>query len=81
MNEEGTVKCLRQVEHVRGHLFSPWKFVPKTLNYLAFQAFHFERTWWKLFQKHAVRTKFYIYVYISWQICVKQQSLTNSDSD
>jgi hypothetical protein len=37
---------------------------PKTLNYLAFQSFYFERTWRRLFQKRAVRTKFDIYVFI-----------------
>jgi len=26
------------------------------LNYLAFQSFDFERTWWRLFQKHIVHT-------------------------
>ena len=34
-------------------------------NYLAFQSFDFERTWWRLFQKRIVRTKFYIYVFIT----------------
>ena len=37
---------------------------PKTLNYLAFQSFDFERTRWRLFQKRVVRTKFDIYVII-----------------
>jgi hypothetical protein len=36
----------------------------KTLNYLAFQSFDFGRTWWKLFQKCVVCTKFDIYVFI-----------------
>jgi hypothetical protein len=36
-----------------------------TLNYLAFQSFDFERTWWRLFQKWTVRTKFDIYVFIT----------------
>jgi hypothetical protein len=35
------------------------------LNYLAFQSFDFDRTWWKLFQKRVVRTKFDIYVLLS----------------
>jgi hypothetical protein len=35
---------------------------PKTLNYLAFQYFDLSVTWWRLFQKHVVRTKFDIYV-------------------
>ena len=38
--------------------------LPKLLNYLAFQSFDFERTWWRLFQKDVVRTKFDIYVFI-----------------
>ena len=38
---------------------------PKTFkNYLVFQTFDFERTWWRLFQKRVVRTKYDIYVYI-----------------
>jgi len=37
---------------------------PKILKYLAFQAFDFERTWWRLFQKRVVCTKFDIYVFI-----------------
>ena len=39
--------------------------VPKTLNYLAFQSFNFERTWWRLFQKCVVRTKLDIYVFMT----------------
>ena len=37
------------------------------LNYLAFQSFNYEHTWWSLFQK---RTLFYIYIFItvSWSI-------------
>jgi len=31
--------------------------------YLAFQSFDFERTWWRLFQKRVVRTKFDIFVF------------------
>ena len=38
---------------------------PKPLDYLAFQSFGFERTWWRLFQKRIVRTKFDIYVFIN----------------
>jgi hypothetical protein len=41
------------------------KFAPNTLNNLAFQSFDFERTWWRLFQKRVVRTKFDIYVFIN----------------
>ena len=46
-------------------LFRNFGFIaPKTLIYLAFQSLDFERTWWRLFQKRVVRTKFDIYVYI-----------------
>ena len=37
---------------------------PKTLNYLAFHSFDIERTWWRLFLKRIVHTKFDIYVFI-----------------
>ena len=37
---------------------------PQNLNYLVFQSFDYERTWWRLFQKHVVRTKFDIYFFI-----------------
>jgi hypothetical protein len=37
---------------------------PKTFDYLAFQSFDVERTWWRLFQKRVVRTKFDIYLFI-----------------
>ena len=42
------------------------------LNYLAAQPFDYERTWWRLFQKRVVRTKFDIYVLITitWSIYV-----------
>jgi hypothetical protein len=33
------------------------------LNYLAFQSVDYERTWWMLFQKGVLRTKFDIYVF------------------
>ena len=39
----------------------------KTINYLAFQSFDFERTRWRLFQKRVERTKFDIYVFIMQQ--------------
>ena len=42
----------------------PFGFIaPKTLNYLAFQYSDFERTWWRLFQKRVVRTKFDLYIF------------------
>ena len=36
------------------------------LNDFAFQYFDIERTWWKLFQKRVVCTKFDIYVFITY---------------
>ena len=37
---------------------------PTLFNYLAFQYFAFEGTWWMLFRKRVGRTKFDIYVFI-----------------
>jgi hypothetical protein len=34
------------------------------LNYLVFQPFDFERTWWRLYQARLVRTKLDIYFFI-----------------
>ena len=45
------------------YLITPLVFSNFSLNYLAFQPFNFERTWWRLFQKRVVRTKFDIYVF------------------
>ena len=46
-------------------LLSPFGFIaPKNLNYLAFKSFDFEHTWWSLFQKRVMRTKFDIYIFI-----------------
>jgi hypothetical protein len=46
-------------------MLAPFDFIAsKALNYLAFQSFDFELTWWRIFQKRVVRTKFDIYVYI-----------------
>ena len=46
-------------------LFRPFRFIaPKNLNYLAFQSFDFECTWWRLFHKRVVCTKLDIYVFI-----------------
>jgi hypothetical protein len=46
--------------------FRPFGFIaPKTLNYLSFQSFDFERTWWRLFRKRVLRTKFDIYFFIT----------------
>ena len=41
----------------------------KLLNYLAFQPFDFERTWWRLFQKRVVHTRLDIYVFNEVHIC------------
>ena len=38
------------------------------LNYLSFQSFDFESTWWWLFQKRVVRTEFDIYVCIYYTV-------------
>ena len=38
------------------------------LNYLSFQSFDIESTWWWLFQKRVVRTEFYIYVCIYYTV-------------
>jgi len=46
-------------------LFRPFGFLaPKDLNYLALHSFDLECTWWRLFQRHVVHTKFDIYVFI-----------------
>ena len=42
----------------------PQAYVTLADYYLAFQSFDFDRTWWRLFQKRVVRTKFDIYVFI-----------------
>jgi hypothetical protein len=49
---------------------------PKTLNYLAFQFFDFERTWWRLFQKRIVRTKFDIFIVNILRLLVEQEVLS-----
>jgi len=36
----------------------------RLFNYLAFQLFDYERTWWRLFQKRVMRTKFDIYIFV-----------------
>jgi hypothetical protein len=47
-------------------LFRPFGLIaPKSLKYLAFQSFDWERTWYRLFKKRVVRTKFDIYVFIT----------------
>ena len=45
-------------------LCRPFGFIaPKALDYLLFQSFDFERTWWWLFQKRVVHTKFDSHVF------------------
>jgi hypothetical protein len=39
-------------------------FAPKTSNNLDFQPFDFKCTWWRLFQKRVVHTKFDIYSFL-----------------
>jgi transcription initiation factor IIE alpha subunit len=46
-------------KNISWHLYC--KHTPKTLNYLTFQSFHFERTWWRLFQKRVMCINFDIY--------------------
>jgi hypothetical protein len=41
-----------------------WFITPKTLNFLAFQSFDFECTWWRLFEEGVMHTKFDIYSFI-----------------
>jgi hypothetical protein len=52
-----------------------WLIALKTLNYLAFQSFDFEHTWWRLFQKCVVHIKFDICVFISFSNSRPQWSL------
>ena len=47
------------------------------LSYLAFQYFDIARTWWSLFQKRVVRTKFDIYVFINHYIEMTMAPFTN----
>jgi hypothetical protein len=42
----------------------PQAYVTLADYYLAFQSFNFVRTWWRLFQKRVVRTKFDIYDFL-----------------
>ena len=51
------------------HLFG--FIAPTILNYLAFQSFDFEHTWWRLFQKRVVRTRFDICVFIERKILME----------
>ena len=59
-------------------LFRPFGFItPKSLDYLAFQYFDFESTWWSLFQKRVMRTKLDIYVFIIINIKFKFEGIKN----
>jgi hypothetical protein len=51
---------------IRGGGLLLWFQISATLNYFVFQSFDFENTctWWSLFQKRVVHTKFDIYVFI-----------------
>jgi hypothetical protein len=42
--------------------------IKQTSNYLSYQSFAFERTWWRLFQKHVMRIKVDIYIFIDQDI-------------
>ena len=44
--------------------FIAFSFLPNKAFNLAFQSFGVERTWWRLFQKRAMRTKFDTYYFI-----------------
>ena len=63
-------------------LFRSFGFIAlKTLIYMSFQSSDFERTWWRLFQKRVVRTKFDIYVFITkhFHIIFKTNFVENID--
>ena len=58
--------CLRGLTPFWLSLFGSFIYLlPKTLNYLAFKSFNYERTRGRLFQKRAVRSQFDIYVFIT----------------
>jgi hypothetical protein len=55
-------------------LFRPFGFIAfKTLNYLFFQSFCFDHTWWRLFRKRVMRVKFDIYVFIIFCLLVNNR--------
>jgi hypothetical protein len=61
--------------------FIIFSFLPnKTFN-LAFQSFGVERTWWRLFQKRAMRTKFDTYYFIYKLNTVKKKNWIQYQSD
>jgi hypothetical protein len=56
-----------------------WFYGSQTLlYYLAFQSFDIELTWWMLFQKRAVHTTLYIYVFISGHYTFLEYSSTST---
>ena len=55
-------------------LFKPFCFIAPKTYYLAYQSFDFERTWWRLFLKPVVRTKFDIYVLL-WNVCITRTQI------
>ena len=58
------VKTGNENTHMVLTIYYIWSLCSSTLNYLAFQYFNFERTWWRLFHKRVVCIKFDIYVFI-----------------
>jgi hypothetical protein len=66
VNVNKTKVLLPQVKQILAILFRFFGFIaPKIFNYMAFQSFDFERTWWRLFQKYVVGIKFDIYFFVS----------------
>jgi uncharacterized integral membrane protein len=56
--------CHQPILAITDHVYALWFHFSQTLlNYLAFQSFNLERTWWSLSQKRVVRTKFNINVF------------------
>jgi len=50
-------------------VYGLWLYYFQTPLYdLSFQSFDFERRWGRLFQKRVMRTKFDIYVFITWRV-------------
>ena len=57
--------CLLKVDTSNLRLFGPLVLLlPNTFKLFSCYYFEFERTWWRLFQKRVVRTKFDIYICI-----------------
>ena len=64
---------LYHANHIGGEMVSVWDqpvyYSQTLLNYLAFQYFDIERTWWRLFQRRVVRTKLDIYGFFLFRSC------------